>query len=83
MGVKVEVLSAGRRDQALEEVRSGRMDLLLDTPMQVEQLTALDYIHPPLQLNEYLVWTRHDAQLTSMARRTWPGIRAACPSAHG
>lgn len=32
LGVKVEVLSAGRRDQALEEVRSGRMDLLLDTP---------------------------------------------------
>ncbi|MBV4543580.1 substrate-binding periplasmic protein [Pseudomonas vlassakiae] len=63
LGVKVEVLSAGRRDQALEEVRSGRMDLLLDTPMQVQQLTALDYIHPPLQLNEYLVWTRHDATL--------------------
>ena len=63
LGVKVEVLNAGRRDQALEEVRSGRMDLLLDTPMQVEQLTALDYIHPPLQLNEYLVWTRHDGEV--------------------
>ncbi|WP_449434113.1 substrate-binding periplasmic protein [Pseudomonas putida] len=63
LGVKVEVLHAGRRDQALEEVRSGRMDLLLDMPMQVGQLTALDYIHPPLQLNEYLVWTRHDGAL--------------------
>ncbi len=63
LGVKVEVLYAGKREQALEEVRSGRMDLLLDTPMQVTQLTALDYIHPPLQLNEYLVWTRHDAVL--------------------
>ncbi|WP_252092385.1 transporter substrate-binding domain-containing protein [Pseudomonas sp. MWU13-3659] len=63
LGVKVDVLHAGRRDQALEEVRSGRMDLLLDTPMQVAQLTALDYIHPALQLNEYLVWTRHDATL--------------------
>jgi len=63
LGVKVDVLSAGRRDQALEEVRSGRMDLLLDTPLQVRQLTALDYMHPPLQLNEYLVWTRHDAEL--------------------
>ncbi|MDH1575234.1 substrate-binding periplasmic protein [Pseudomonas sp. GD03746] len=63
LGLKVEVLNAGRRDQALGEVRSGRMDLLLDTPLQVEQLTALDYIHPPLQLNEYLVWTRHDADV--------------------
>ncbi|KHL75574.1 ABC transporter substrate-binding protein [Pseudomonas putida] len=63
LGLTVEVLNAGRRDQALEEVRSGRMDLLLDTPLQVVQLTALDYIHPPLQLNEYLVWTRHDADV--------------------
>jgi ABC-type amino acid transport substrate-binding protein len=63
LGVKVEVLSAGKRDQALQEVRSGRMDVLIDAPMQVEQLTALDYLHPPLQLNEYLVWTRHDAAL--------------------
>ncbi|HEK1691328.1 TPA: transporter substrate-binding domain-containing protein [Pseudomonas putida] len=63
LGLTVEVRNAGRRDQALEEVRSGRMDLLLDTPLQVGQLTALDYIHPPLQLNEYLVWTRHDADV--------------------
>lgn len=63
LGLKVEVLHAGKREQALEEVRSGRMDLLLDTPMQVAQLTALDYIHPALQLNEYLVWTRHDSPL--------------------
>ncbi|MCO7520194.1 MULTISPECIES: transporter substrate-binding domain-containing protein [unclassified Pseudomonas] len=63
LGLKVEVLHAGKREQALDEVRSGRIDLLLDTPMQVAQLTALDYIHPALQLNEYLVWTRHDAVL--------------------
>lgn len=63
LGLKVEVLHAGKREQALEEVRSGRMDLLLDTPLQAAQLTALDYIHPALQLNEYLVWTRHDATL--------------------
>ncbi|WP_145188988.1 ABC transporter substrate-binding protein [Pseudomonas sp. URMO17WK12:I11] len=63
LGISVEVLNAGRRDVALQEVRSGRMDLLLDMPLQVEQLTAMDYLHPPLQLNEYLVWTRHDASL--------------------
>ncbi|QXH37361.1 substrate-binding periplasmic protein [Pseudomonas muyukensis] len=63
LGLKVEVLHAGKREQALDEVRSGRIDLLLDTPLQVTQLTALDYVHPALQLNEYLVWTRHDAIL--------------------
>lgn len=61
LGLSVEVLSAGKRDQALAEVSSGRMDLLIDAPLQVEQLTAVDYLHPPLQLNEYLVWTRHDS----------------------
>lgn len=63
LGVSVEVLHAGKRDQALEEVRSGRMDLLIDTPMQIDQLSTLDYIHPPMQLNEYLVWTRHDGNV--------------------
>ncbi|MHC6226512.1 substrate-binding periplasmic protein [Pseudomonas sp. X10] len=61
LGIAVEVLHAGRREQALEEVRSGRIDLLVDTPLLVSELTALDYVHPPLQLNEYLVWTRHDS----------------------
>jgi hypothetical protein len=56
-GVKVEVLYAGRRAGAGRSAQRAH-GLLLDTPMQVEQLTALDYIHPPLQLNEYLVWTR-------------------------
>ncbi|MBA1204497.1 transporter substrate-binding domain-containing protein [Pseudomonas capeferrum] len=63
LGLSVEVLSAGKRDQALAEVRSGRMDLLIDAPLQVDQLTAMDYLHPPVQLNEYLVWTRHDSSL--------------------
>ena len=61
LGLTVEVLHAGRREQALQEVRSGRMDLLIDTPLQTSELTALDYVHPPLALNDYLVWTRHDA----------------------
>ncbi|HKS12433.1 MAG TPA: transporter substrate-binding domain-containing protein [Pseudomonas sp.] len=61
LGLAVEVLHAGRREQALQEVRSGRMDLLIDTPLQSSELTALDYVHPPLALNDYLVWTRHDA----------------------
>lgn len=63
LGISVQVLYAGKREQALDEVRSGRMDLLLDTPMQAAQLTALDYIHPALQLNEYVVWTRPDSTL--------------------
>lgn len=63
LGVKIEVLYSGKRSDALAEVRSGRMDMLIDAPLQVTELTSLDYVHPPLMQNEYLVWTRHDSPL--------------------
>ncbi|MHC8306755.1 substrate-binding periplasmic protein [Pseudomonas sp. PB3P13] len=63
MGIKVELLYAGKRSQALDEVRSGRMDMLADAPLTVAELETLDYIHPPLLKNDYLVWTRKDSAL--------------------
>ncbi|KQZ78570.1 MULTISPECIES: transporter substrate-binding domain-containing protein [unclassified Pseudomonas] len=63
LGIKVEVLYAGKRSQALDEVRSGRMDMLADAPLTVSELESLDYIHPPLLENDYLVWTRKDSPL--------------------
>ncbi|WP_347904928.1 transporter substrate-binding domain-containing protein [Pseudomonas purpurea] len=64
LGIKVELLYAGKRSQALDEVRSGRMDMLADAPLTVTELESLDYIHPPLVENDYLVWTRKDSALT-------------------
>lgn len=58
IGVKVELLYAGKRSQALEEVRTGRMDLLADTPLNSTELESLDFIHPPITRNEIMVWTR-------------------------
>ena len=63
LGIKVEMLYAGKRSQALDEVRSGRMDMLADAPLTVTELESLDYIHPPLLENDYLVWTRRDSSL--------------------
>lgn len=63
LGVKVEILYSGKRSDAVEEVRSGRVDMLVDAPLTTADLTAMDYVHPPLMLNEYLVWTRHDSPL--------------------
>ncbi|MGN8276101.1 substrate-binding periplasmic protein [Pseudomonas sp. SMN5] len=63
LGIKVELLYAGKRAQALDEVRSGRMDLLTDAPLTSAGLEALDYVHPPLLENDYLVWTRKDSTL--------------------
>ena len=63
LGIKVELLYAGKRAQAQDEVRSGRMDMLVDAPLTVGGLESLDYIHPPLLENDYLVWTRKDSAL--------------------
>ncbi len=63
LGLKVEVLYAGKRNEAQDEVRSGRMDLLVDAPLATEDLTRVDFIHPALLQNDYLVWTRHDSTL--------------------
>ena len=63
LGIKVELLYAGKRSQAWDEVRSGRMDMLADAPLTVSGLESLDYIHPPLLENDYLVWTRKDSAL--------------------
>ena len=63
LGIKVELLYAGKRSQALEEARSGRMDMLADAPLNVSELENFDYIHPPLLENDYLVWTRKGSTL--------------------
>ena len=63
LGIKIELLYAGKRAQALDEVRSGRMDLLADVPLTTAELETLDYVHPPLLENDYLVWTRKDSTL--------------------
>ncbi|KPZ09343.1 substrate-binding periplasmic protein [Pseudomonas syringae group genomosp. 3] len=60
LGIKLEALYGGKRSQALEEVRTGRMDLLADAPMNTAQLESLDYIHPPIVQNDIMVWTRRD-----------------------
>ncbi|MBZ9783300.1 transporter substrate-binding domain-containing protein [Pseudomonas sp. REP124] len=73
LGIKVELLYAGKRSQALEEVRSGRMDMLADTPLTVSELESLDYIHPPLLENDYLVWTRKDSALIYNDVQDLPG----------
>ena len=63
LGIKVELLYAGKRSQALDEVRSGRMDMLADAPLTFTELENLDYIYPPLLQNDYLVWTRKGSTL--------------------
>jgi len=63
LGLKIDLLYGGKRSQALDEVRSGRMDLLADAPLNIGELETLDYLHPALVQIDYLVWTRKDSAL--------------------
>ncbi|KAA0948249.1 MULTISPECIES: transporter substrate-binding domain-containing protein [unclassified Pseudomonas] len=63
LGVKIDLLYGGKRSAALDEVRSGRMDILADAPLTVSELESLDYIHPALAQTDYLVWTRAGSPL--------------------
>ncbi len=63
LGLKIDLLYGGKRSQALDEVRSGRMDIFADTPLNLGELENLDYIHPALVQTDYLVWTRKDSAL--------------------
>ncbi|WP_397448417.1 hypothetical protein [Pseudomonas sp. NA-150] len=48
IGLKVEVLYAGKRSQAMDEVHAGRMDMLIDAPLSLSELDSVDYVYPAL-----------------------------------
>jgi polar amino acid transport system substrate-binding protein len=58
LGIKIQVLDSA---EALADVQSGRVDLLLDSPLNVELLDSMDFIHPPLLQLPSVVWLRKDS----------------------
>ena len=60
LGLKLELLYTGNAEKALEEVRSGRVDLLADAVIDVQQLAYLDFIHPPIAELQTSAWVRNE-----------------------
>lgn len=77
VGVKIDLLYGGKRALALDEVRSGRMDILADAPLSLNELDNLDYIHPALMQTDYLVWTRKDSPLVYATAADLHGFKGA------
>ena len=77
LGVKIDLLYGGKRSVALDEVRSGRMDILADAPLNLGELETLDYIHPALMQTDYLVWTRKDSALPYATAADLQGFKGA------
>lgn len=75
LGLKLEMLYTGGPDKALEEVRSGRVDLLLDATLGVEKLAALDFVHPPIAPLQTVAWVRHEPGFLYAGRGDLAGLR--------
>lgn len=58
--LKLVMLHTGDAARAYEEVRDGRVDLLVDATLLSERLQALDYVHPSLADLDYMPWVRQD-----------------------
>lgn len=65
LGITVEFLYAGKRSQAQEEVRSGRMDILIDAALNPTQLEVFDYLQPAISHNDIVVWTKTHSGLVA------------------
>lgn len=60
LGLKLEVIYTGGAAEALEEVRSGRVDLLLDATLDAEKLAVLDFVHPSITPLQTVAWVRQE-----------------------
>ncbi|MHB0763259.1 substrate-binding periplasmic protein [Stutzerimonas sp. NM35] len=79
LDLKLEVLYAGNADKAFEEVRSGRMDLLLDADLSRQALEHMDVVHPPITSLQLVAWVRNEPSFLYASREDLHGR----PGVHG
>ncbi len=60
LDLKLELLYTGDATEALEQVRSGRVDVLADALLDTEELAHLDFIHPAIVSLQLSAWVRND-----------------------
>ena len=58
LDLKLEVLYVGDTDKAFDEVRSGRMDLLVDASLSTKSLQHMDIVHPAITSRQLVAWVR-------------------------
>ncbi|WP_369959094.1 substrate-binding periplasmic protein [Pseudomonas sp. MBLB4123] len=72
LGVRIEVLHSKSWDKALDEVRSGRIDLLAGAPLTLADLETMDYVHPAPFSRADVVWVRN---IASFPYIEWADLR--------
>ena len=59
LDLKLELLHTGSAGEALEQVRSGRVDLLADAVLAPAELGYLDFVHPAIATLQLSAWVRN------------------------
>ncbi|WP_439861670.1 substrate-binding periplasmic protein [Pseudomonas sp. MBLB4136] len=72
LGVRIEVLYSSTWDKALDEVRSGRIDLLAGARLTLAELETMDYVHPAVFSRADVVWVRN---IASFPYIEWADLR--------
>lgn len=75
LGLKLDVLYTGGQNKALEEVRSGRVDLLLGATLDAEELAALDFVHPAISTLQTVAWVRHEPGFLYAGKEDLAGLQ--------
>jgi polar amino acid transport system substrate-binding protein len=73
LDLKLELLYTGGAAKALEEVRSGRVDLLADAQLDVKDLAHLDFIHPSIATLQMSAWVRNEPGFLYSSREELAG----------
>jgi len=73
LGLKLELLHTGDASKALEEVTSGRVDVLADATLSPKKLTQLDFIHPSVTALQTYAWVRNDPGFLYSSRQDLVG----------
>lgn len=73
LGLQLDILYSGDGAAAFEEVRSGRVDLLLDATLVAPRLAVLDFIHPAIAELQWLPWVRQGEAFDYQGREQLAG----------
>lgn len=60
LGLQIDVVYGGPWSRAQEEVRSGRVDMLVGYFLTTERERTLDFVKPPFLFTSSMIWVRHN-----------------------
>ena len=63
LGIEIDVIYTGPWSRALDEVRTGRVDMLAGAYLTLDRLEQMDFIHPPAVITDNVLWVPADSEL--------------------